>query len=81
MGAVGEQISAGSVNFNTQQTNAAGAGQSGSGMGGGEGAVAKEAAATSTSSAWPERATGSVGMGAVVVMGLLGGCGSAVSVA
>lgn len=72
VGATGEQISAGSVNFK-QPTNTAGQGQSGSGMGGGEGAVAKEAAATSTSSAWAERATGSVGMG------VLGGCGSAVS--
>lgn len=69
------------MNFNTQATNAAGAGQSGSGMGGGGGAVAKEAAATSTSSAWPERVTDSVGTGAVVVTGVLGGCGSAVSVA
>jgi hypothetical protein len=49
VGATGEQISAGSVNFNTQPTNTAGTGQSGSGMGGGEGAVAKGAAATSTS--------------------------------
>ena len=69
------------MNFNTQPTNAAGAGRSGSGVGGGEGAVAKELAATSTSSAWAERATGSVGMDAVVDMGVLGGCGSAVSVA
>jgi len=61
VGAMGEQISAGNVNFNTQPTNAAGAGRSGSGVGGGEGAVAKEVAATSTSSAWAERATGSVG--------------------
>jgi hypothetical protein len=68
VGAMGEQISAGNVNFNTQPTNAAGAGRNGSGVGGGEGAVAKEVAATSTSSAWAERATGQCGMGAVVVM-------------